>query len=308
MTEKEVDETKKATLDSDDFRMKWGLLRGNSLLRDTKGTLRQLTSQVYATAFDSRASRNAIYGTMSQNGIVNAGSFTIKSGNLIATISVRPEDTLQNIADRINSPQIDGVDNPFYVPAPKPDAEPTLSVKAAVENDKLVIKGQQPVLGGSNHVLASLGLSYEYNALSQIGLKLPSSGEKTTQGQTGELDFDSTAFMKALENNAEDVSMLVTSFAGAMQTFMDNTIKSSTKEVAAGVTAAQGSLMREINAINAEIQSIDKYLDDFERRLQTKQENLYKQFSAAEVGLSKMMQQASWLASVTAQLQQQSTQ
>jgi flagellar capping protein FliD len=73
------------------------------------------------------------------------------------------------------------------------------------------------------------------------------------------------------------------------------------------VTTAQGSVVREMNAIDEEIRSIDKYLDDFEKRLQTKQENLYKQFSAAEVGLSKMMQQASWLASVTAQLQQQTT-
>jgi flagellar capping protein FliD len=59
-----------------------------------------------------------------------------------------------------------------------------------------------------------------------------------------------------------------------------------------------------MDALSAEILSIDKYLADFEKKLQTKQESLYKQFSAAEVGLSKLMQQASWLASVTAHLQQ----
>jgi flagellar hook-associated protein 2 len=150
-------------------------------------------------------------------------------------------------------------------------------------------------------------LSYQYNALSQIGIKLPSDGIMSAQGQTGELDFNTSTFMTALENNAEDVSMLVVSFAEQMQAFVDNTIKASTKEVASGVTAAQGSVMREMNAIDEEIKSIDKYLTDFERRLTAKQESLYKQFSAAEVSLSKMMQQASWLASVTAQLQQQAT-
>jgi flagellar capping protein FliD len=307
MTEKEVDKTKKATLDSDDFRMKWGLLRGNSLLRDTKNTMRRLTSQAYATPFDSRTSRNAIYSAMSQNGIVNPGSFTVKAGTRIATIPVKPEDTLQDIADRINALKIDGADNPLHVPTEKSTTHYAI---ASVENDKLVLKsgveGQKIVLGGSNHVLSTLGMNYEYNTLSQIGIKLPSSGKMTAQGQTGELNFDSGAFMAALEKNAEDVSMLVTSFAEQMQTFVDNTIKASTKEVALGVTSASGSVVREMNAINEEIRSIDKYLDDFERRLMAKQQSLYKQFSAAEVGLSKMMQQASWLASVTAQLQQQS--
>ncbi|MDR2180388.1 MAG: flagellar filament capping protein FliD [Synergistaceae bacterium] len=307
MTEKEVDASKKATLDSDDFRMKWGLLRGNSLLRDTKNTMRRLTSQTYATGFDARASRNAIYGPMSQNSIVNPGSFTLKAGNLTATIPVRPEDTLEDIANRINSPKIDGTDNPLYVVTGK---TVTQYAKASVKDNKLVLQGgvqdQKIVLGGSSHVLSSLGLSYEYNALSQIGLKFASQGEMSPQGQTGELDFDSSVFMTALENNAEDVSMLVTNFAATMQTFVDNTIKASSKEIAIGVTTAQGSVMREMNAIDEEIKSIDKYLANFEKRLLAKQENLYKQFSAAEVNLSKMMQQASWLSSVTAQLQQQS--
>ncbi|MDR1978072.1 MAG: flagellar filament capping protein FliD [Synergistaceae bacterium] len=312
MTEKEVDETKKATLDSDDFRMKWGLLNGNSLLRSTKNSMRRLTSQTYATAFTERASRNTIYGTMLQNGIVNAGSFTVAAGSRVASIPVSPGDTLKDIADRINAPKIDGLDNPLHLVTINSygKEETTLFAKAAVEGDKLVIRAgtdQQILLGGSAHVLSSLGVNYQYNALSQIGIKLKSDGEMTTQGQTGELNFDTSVFMAALENNAEDVSMLVTNFAGQMQTFVDDMIKATNKEVAAGVAAAQGAVVREMNAIDEEIKSIDKYLTDFERRLLAKQESLYAQFSAAEVSLSQLMQQASWLSSVTAQLQQQST-
>jgi flagellar hook-associated protein 2 len=92
-----------------------------------------------------------------------------------------------------------------------------------------------------------------------------------------------------------------------MQTFVDNMIKSSQKEIASGVTSAQGSVIREMNAIDTEIASIDKYLEKFEARLEAKQASLQAQFAAAEVSLSKLMQQATWLESVTAQLQSSST-
>jgi flagellar capping protein FliD len=309
MTEKELDETAKATVDSDDFRMKWGLLRGNSLLRSTKNSLRQLTSQVFTSAFAERVSRSAIYGTMSQNGVVNAGAFTIAVAGRTASISVDPGDTLSMIAAKINSSQLNGQNNPLFFDA-NGEAYSVPLAKAVVENDKLVIRAGDSgnvSLGGSTAVLSSLGLNYQYSALSQIGIKLASTGTMSDQGQAGELDFDTSAFMTALENNADDVSMLVTNFAGQMQTFVDNMIKSSQKEVASGVTAAQGSVIREMNAIDTEIATIDKYIEKFETRLKAKQESLQAQFAAAEVSLSTLIQQASWLESVTAQLQSSST-
>ncbi|MDR3230943.1 MAG: flagellar filament capping protein FliD, partial [Synergistaceae bacterium] len=182
--------------------------------------------------------------------------------------------------------------------------------KASVVENKLVVSAgtaELVSLGGSTSILSALGINYEYMSLSQIGIKLPSMGEMTTQGQTGELDFDTSVFMAALENNADDVAMLMTNFAGQMQTYMDDMIKSAQKEVYSGVTAAQGAVMREINAIDTEIATIDKYLEEFSRRLAAKEESLYAQFSAAEVNLSKLMQQAAWLESVTAQLQASSS-
>ncbi|MDR2179286.1 MAG: flagellar filament capping protein FliD [Synergistaceae bacterium] len=304
ITEEAVDEATAATLESDDYRLKWGLLRGNSLLRGMKNSLRLLTSRIYSAAFAQRTSRSAIYGTMSQNGIVNAGAFTVTAGGRTATIPVTPEDTLDTIAAKINSSQIDGLNNPLYYDAAG-EAYSAPLAKAAVENGKLTISGSNgdATLGGSTAILSALGLNYKYTALSQIGIKLASTGEMSDQGKSGELDFDSGAFMAALEDSPGDVSALVTNFAGQMQTYLDNMIKSSTKEVAAGVTTAQGAVAREMNAIDAEIASIDSYLDKFEERLLAKQESLQAQFAAAEVSLSAMMQQAAWLESVTAQLQ-----
>ncbi|MDR1874309.1 MAG: flagellar filament capping protein FliD, partial [Synergistaceae bacterium] len=243
MTEEELDETTAATVDSDDFRMKWGLLRGNSLLRTTKDSMRRLTSQMFASSFTERISRNAIYGTMSQNGISSEGIFTVTAGGRTASVAVTPEDTLATIAAKINSPTINGLNNPLFYDADGA-AYDIPYAKAAVEGNKLVISAgtdNAVSLGGSTAVLSSLGLNYEYASLSQIGIKLASTGEMSTEGQSGELTFDTSVFMAALEANADDVAMLVTNFATQMQTFVDNMIKSSQKEVAAGVTTAQGA-------------------------------------------------------------------
>ncbi|MDR1378810.1 MAG: flagellar filament capping protein FliD [Synergistaceae bacterium] len=306
MTEKALDDTAKATVDSDDFRMNWGLLKGNSLLRTTKNSMRLLTSQVYAALFTERVSRNAIFGTMLQNGVLRAENFTISAGDRTLSVTVDPSDTLSMVAAKINNPQLDGQNNPLFYDA-NGEAYSIPLAKAEVENNKLVIRGDGQVsLGGSTSMLSSLGLNYEYSTLSQIGIKLASTGTVSDEGKSGELNFDTSTFMAALENNADDVSALVTSFATQMQTFVDNMIKSSQKEVASGFTTAQGSVVREMNAIDTEIASIDEYLEKFEARLQAKQASLQAQFAAAEVSLSTLVQQASWLETVTAQLQSSS--
>ncbi|MDR1048832.1 MAG: flagellar filament capping protein FliD, partial [Synergistaceae bacterium] len=309
MTEKAVDENTKATLDSDDFRMKWGLLKGNSLLRSTKDTLRRLTSQVYTTSTTQRKSSAPVYGPMSQNGIVNPGIITVTVGARVLSLTISPDDTLQSIADRINSKEIDGENNPLFF---DPDGQeyPIPFVKAVVESNQLTIQAgtDRPVsVGGNGAILRVLGVNYAYSTLSSVGLKLASTGAMSDQGKAGTLDFDSAVFMEALEANAEDVSLLMTNFAGQMQTYMDNMLKTSQIEVASGVTTAQGALAREINAIDTEIASIDKYLTEFDRRLESKRESLFTQFSSAETNLAKLMQQANWLASVTAQLQSASS-
>ncbi len=304
ITQKEVDASTKATLDSNDFRMKWGALYGNSVLRDAKGNMRRLTSQVYTSSFTSRTGRKAVYGVMSSNGVVNPGKFTVTVGARSAGITVNPGDTLADIAAKINNPKIDGENNPLFY---DPDGReyPTPYAKAEVVENKLVITAgtERPVTLQGNNVLSALSLDYQYTMLNQIGIGVKSTGAKSDLALSGKLEFDTGAFMKALENDAEDVSLLVTSFAKETQTWMDNMIKSTQADVTSNVTVAQGAVVREMNAIDTEIKSIDKYLASFEARLKVKQEGLYAQFSAAEVNLSKLMQQASWLSSVTAQLQ-----
>lgn len=305
LTEKALDENTKATIDSDDFRWKWGVLNGSSLLRSTKNSMRLLTSKVITSSFTARSSRQSIYGTMAQNGIVNTGYFSLTVGARTANISVKPTDTVEMIAAKINDTSKNSEAYELHYDADGRQY-PTPFVKASVENGKLVFTAgtDRPVtLGGSNAVQTALGVNYQYSSLSQIGIKAKSTGQASAETYSGQLEFDSAVFMKALEANAEDVSLFVTAFAKDAQTFMDSMIKATQKNIADGVAAAEGSVVREISAIDNEIKSIDKYLAEFQRRLDNKKESLYTQFAAAETSLAKLMQQASWLTSVTSQLQ-----
>ena len=318
MTEKEVDQSTKSTLSYEDVRWKWGLLNGNSLLRSSKNALRQLTSKVFIPSFTNRAGHKQVYGTMQQNGITSSSSFTVKMGVRSLTVEVKPTDTLQDIVSRINNPDYpepavskDGNTysggNPLFY---DPGGYLGRVARAEVENGRLVIKSERAdwlvTVEGSHSVLSALGINYEYTALSQIGIKLPTTGGSVTEdAKAGVLEFDTNKFMEAMRSSPDDVAMLFSTFSSQMQTYMDDMVRSSQKEIAPGVVTTYGSVPREMNFIDDEIRSIDKYLADFERRLQNRQQALFSQYSAAEVSMSKLIQQASWLASVTAQLQSQ---
>ncbi|GHV44134.1 hypothetical protein FACS1894204_00750 [Synergistales bacterium] len=308
-TEKQLDETTKSTIDSDDFRMKWGLLRSNPMLRTTKESLRRLTSQIYSPTFTSRTSRRSVYGDMGLNGLMADRTITISAGSSrVLSVQVTPADMLSDIVAKINSNTTDiGYPNPLkdY----DANGNPTIPyVTAKIENGQIVLTANQGIsayLGGSTEALSAMSINYSYNTLSQIGIKLKSTGEMSEQGKTGELDFDTNAFMSALANNADDVANLMTTFAAQTQKYIDNTIKTSQAEIGVGVVAVQGSLAREMNAIDDEIKRIDNYLADFSRRQTEKEAKLRSQFAASETLLAKYMEQANWLSSVVTQLQGQ---
>ena len=298
-SEKAVDETKKATLPSNDFRMKWGLLFGNSLLREAKGRMRRSVTQTFSHTFKQRKSRDPIYGTMEQNGLKGQSSLRITVGARTADITVRPDDTLESIAARINDTSQKGEASALHY---DPDGRkyPTPFAKASVSDGKLVIDAgtERPVQVSGTPVLKALGMDYTYTGLYQMGLKTTS----TDHGKSGELEFNSRDYMKAMTRNAEEATDVMLAFAKDMQTFADGMLRSSAASGDSGKGAAKGAVVRAIDGIDTEIKSINKYLNTFEQRLQKKKETLFKRFSEAERNLSKLMQQASWLNSVTAQL------
>lgn len=299
-SEKAVDETKKATLPANDFRMKWGLLFGNSLLRDAKSRMRRSVTQTYTHTFKQRKSRDPIYGTMEQNGLKGQSTLRVTVGARTADITVNPEDTLESIAARINDTSGSGEASALHY---DPDGRkyPTPFAKASVSDGKLVIDAgtDRPVQVSGTPALKALGMDYTYTGLYQMGFKTTS----TDFGKSGELEFGSRDFMKAMTKNSEEATDVMLAFAKDMQTFADGMLRSSAASGDSGKGAAKGAVVREIDGIKTEVNSINKYLNTFEQRLQKKKETLFKRFSDAERNLSKLMQQASWLNSVTAQLQ-----
>lgn len=299
-TEKAVDASKKATLPSDDFRMKWGLLFGNSMLRDAKGRMRRSVTQTYVHTFKQRKSRDPIYGTMEQNGLKGTDTLRITVGARVADITVGPGDTLESIVERINDKSKDGEASALHY---DPDGReyPTPFVKASVSDGRLVIDAgtDRPVRVAGSAVLKAVGMDYTYTGLYQVGLKTTA----TDFGKSGELEFSSQDFMKAMTRNPEEAMDVMLAFAQDMQTFADGMLRNSAANPLTGEGAVRGSVVREMDGIDLQVKSIDKYLASFEQRLQLKKETLFKRFSEAERNLAKLMQQASWLSNVTAQLQ-----
>ena len=297
-SEKAVDETKKATLPSDDFRMKWGLLFGNSLLRDAKSRMRRSVTQTYTHTFTQRKSRDPIYGTMEQNGLKGQATLRITVGARVANITVGPGDTLESIAARINDSSEGSEARELHY---DPDGRkyPTAFAKASVVDGRLVIDAgtDRPVRVAGGSVLKALGMDYTYTGLYQIGIKTTA----TDFGKSGEIEFNAQDFMKAMTRNSEETTDVMLAFAQDMQAFADGMLRTSAAD-STGQGAIKGSVVREIDGITTEVNSINKYLASFEQRLQKKKETLFKQFSDAERNLAKLMQQASWLSSVTAQL------
>jgi len=317
LTEQAVDQSVQSNLNTDDVRWRWGLLRGNPLLRSANLAMRSMASAIRAPTFTNRTGRNPVFGTFEQNLPNVPANFwetdrniTITMGVRHLSVSVNPGDSLQTIVNRINNPNYPEPNGNglFY----DPNGNHMRVASARVEDNRIVIQSERAdwriaPLGGTPEILELLGMRPEYTALSQIGIRLPSTGSAMTEAaRAGELEFDTEMFMDAMRNNPEDVALLVHHFASEMQVYMDNMVRTSQMEVSPGVTTAQGAVAREMNAIDDQIRSIDRFLTDFERRLAQRQQTIFNQFSSAEVALGRLMQQASWLASVTQQLQAQS--
>ena len=292
MTESQVDKDTAATIDSDDFRMRWGLLHGNSLLRQTKSQMRNIMAQSFTYTFNQRASASEIYGTMARNGLTSDATLRMRVGSTYFDLSISPANTLQDIVDMINDRNNTAVRNNFYDEDGK-EREQQL-VKASIEGDRLVLTstGNEGITLSGTSAMNALKLNYTYKGLFQIGLATTS----TDYGKSGELEFDESKFMEALEDNPNEVQELMLMFAGNMDTWLKSMLTTS----ASGETS--GTLTRQIEDLDTRIASIDEYLEKYQDRLDRQEESLRTKFAAAEQSIAKLSQQASSIAAILNQL------
>ncbi len=288
MTESEVDKDTASTIDSDDFRMRWGLLHGNSLLRNTKSAMRNLTAQTFTYSFTQNTSSAEIYGTMANNGLRNDSTLRMRIGSTYMDLTVSPSHMLQDVVDMINDSTNVQMYNNFYDENGKLREQPL--IKASVSDDKLVLASTSSdtiTLSGTS-AMKALKMNYTYTGLFQLGLATTS----TDYGKSGELEFDESKFMEALEDNSDETQELMLMFANSM----DSWVKSMLTSSATGAT--KGTLSRQIDDLDTQIKSIDEYLERYQERLDRQEESLRKRFAAAEQNIAELSQQAASIASI----------
>ncbi|MBQ7219347.1 MAG: flagellar filament capping protein FliD [Synergistaceae bacterium] len=292
MTESQVDKDTAATIDSDDFRMRWGLLHGNAILRQSKSSMRSLTAQSFNYSFTQRDSNEEVYGTMANNGLRNNATLRLRVSGVYSDITILPTDTLQDIVDRINDSTNPEMRNMYY------GTDGRLldqgRVRASISDDKLVISStdNNAITMSGTSAMNALKMNYTYTGLFQLGLATTS----TDYGKSGELDFDESKFMEALEENADETQELMLMYANEMDSWLKSMLNSS----ASGAT--KGTLSRQIDDIQTQIDSIDEYLEKYQDRLDRQEESLRTRFAAAEQSISKLSQQASSIAAILNQL------
>ena len=292
MTESQVDEDTAATIDSDDFRMRWGLLHGNSLLRNTKGQMRDTVAQNFTFSFTERKSSEEIYGSMSYNGLKNDSTLRLRINSTYVDVPILTTDTLQDIVDKINDKNNAAMRNIYYGSDGNLLDDPL--IKAKIEGDKLVISSSSSneITMSGSAAMNALKMNYTYKGIYQLGIATTS----TDYGKSGELEFDTDKFMTALEDNPDEVESLMLKFASTMDSWTKSMLNSS----ASGATS--GTLTRQISDIDTQIKSIDEYLEKYQDRLDRMEESLRTKYAAAEQRISKLSQQASAMASILQQM------
>ncbi len=292
MTESQVDEDTAATIDSDDFRMRWGLLHGNSLLRNTKSTMRDLMAKRFTYSFTQNTSSEEIYGTLANNGLKSEATLRMRIGSTYMDLTLLPTHSLQDVVDMINDSTNVAMHNNFYDEDGKLRDQPL--IKASVSDDKLVISstGSDTITLSGTSAMNALKMNYTYTGLFQLGIATTS----TDYGKSGELEFDESKFMEALEDNPDEVQELMLMFANEM----DSWVKSMLTSSATGAT--KGTLSRQIDDLDTQIKSIDEYLEKYQERLDRQEESLRTRFAAAEQNIAELSQQAASISSILSML------
>ena len=277
----------------DDFTKKFGLLHGNSMLWQSKSQLRMLVTNPILSKFTQKTG-STILGSMASQGLSGNSSFQVTVGVRTANIEITPNDTLSSIASKINSSYEMTHDTEGRV-------YPIPMASAKVVNNQLVIEassGRKFSLSGSSEALETIGLGTPFSLLSQIGL----STESDDYGKSGKIEFDQNKLMEALTKDPDSVAALMTTLMEQMDDYIDNMVSNTQQEIGTA-SVPKGRISSQIYSYQSEITLIGKRISNLERRLEVRARGLYESFASAEVRLAELQQQASWLASVIAQLQ-----
>ncbi|GAC41326.1 flagellar filament capping protein FliD [Paenibacillus popilliae] len=141
--------------------------------------------------------------------------------------------------------------------------------------------------------------------LADLGIEIDK--DKKGSEMTGEIVFDETKFKEALERDPEKVIAMFnadeTDSSGNQQQGIATLLS---EELRTWTSKANGLLQSRVSGYDAEISFVTESMSKMEVRLQLKEEQLKRQFTALEVALAKMDNDMSYLTSQINSLSKQS--
>jgi flagellar hook-associated protein 2 len=139
--------------------------------------------------------------------------------------------------------------------------------------------GRDPMVRGLRRTLASvLGSAYGggYGALARVGIEFTRSGQ---------LEFDASAFVAAMQSDKEGVRALFRGTDGTGGAF------GSLVSTIAQYTDAGGLVPNATSRLDAQVTSITSRIADMEARLAVRRAALQKEFAAADLAISQLNSQ-----------------
>jgi flagellar hook-associated protein 2 len=223
-------------------------------------------------ASDARVTVNGVTITSSTNtfqGVVPGLDFTALKADATNTVVITitaSTDSVQALVEKLVSAFNDIAQ---YL---------TEQTTAAARSDADSI-GRDPMVRGLRRTLASvLGSAYggSYQALARVGLEFT---------RAGQLEFDASAFVAAMQSSKEDVRTLFRGSDGTGGVF------GSLVSTIAQYTDAGGLVPNAKSRLDAQVTSITKRIADMEERLAVRRAALQRQFAAADQAIAQLNSQ-----------------
>ena len=123
-------------------------------------------------------------------------------------------------------------------------------------------------------------------AMNSVGIAT----ESANFGKSGLLEFNSDKLIAAMTANPQALSTLMTTFMRQVDGYIGNIVDSSSNLVG-GVTAIKGRVASKVNFIDDQIATLTKQINNMDKTLKARQENLYKRYTDMETAMYKLNQQ-----------------
>lgn len=153
------------------------------------------------------------------------------------------------------------------------------------------LAGDGPVRALRSAVLNTVFSTTSNASLASIGIQTDRSGKVT---------FDSSKFASAYASDPSGTAARFTETTDGFAVRLASVAKTASDPTSGTITAA-------ITGRNTGIERLQTSIDDWDVRLEKRQENLQRQFTALEKAMSQMSSQSSWLASQLSSLSTSST-